>query len=77
MTLDDVRAEIAKVREEGLKIQSHYKHLEQLYSDWEDSLVRVERMIDQVKEDTGLDREEIIKPVPKSESILDELGIDI
>lgn len=75
MTLDDVRAEIHKVREAGLKIQSHYKHLEKLYEEWEDDLIKVERMIDQVRDDTGLSREEIIAPVKPQDDILEDLGI--
>lgn len=75
MTLDDVRAEVAKVREAGLKIQSHYKHLEKLYEEWEDDLIKVERMIDQVRDDTGLSREEIIIPEKPQDDILEDLGI--
>lgn len=75
MTLDDVRAEVAKVREAGLKIQSHYRHLEKLYEEWEDDLIKVERMIDQVRDDTGLSREEIIIPEKPQDDILEDLGI--
>src|SRR4029077_7990896 len=57
MTLDDVRALIRQVKEEGLKIQSHYKKLELYYSDWEDDLKYVDDIIAKVCEDTGVEKE--------------------
>lgn len=77
MTLDDVRALVRTVREEGLRIQSHYKRLEEEYSNWEDQIVEVENIISQMQEDTGITREEIITPQSKTESVLEDLGIDI
>lgn len=77
MTLDDVRKLIAENRERGLQIQSHYKKLEQEYSDWEDQINEIEKIILQMQEDTGINREEIITPISQTNSILEDLGIDI
>ena len=62
MTLDDVRAMVQEVREEGLTIQRHYKRLEQEYSDWEDRVNELEKIIAQAEDDTGLTKEEIVTP---------------
>jgi len=61
MNLDDVRALVKEVHAEGLKIQSHYKRLEQEYSDWEDRVYELDKIISQAEKDTGLSREEIEK----------------
>jgi predicted nuclease with TOPRIM domain len=61
MTLDDVRNLIKEVRSEGLQIQSHYKRLELEYSDWEDRVNELEKIIYQAELDTGLTKEEIYK----------------
>lgn len=61
MTLDDVRDLIKEVRAEGLRIQSHYKRLELEYSDWEDRVNELEKVIYQAELDTGLTKEEIYK----------------
>ena len=61
MTVDDVRALIKDVRAEGLKIQSHYKRLELEYSDWEDRVNELEKIIAQAESDTGITKEEIYK----------------
>lgn len=62
MTIDDVRAMVKTLREEGLQIQSHYKRLEQEYSDWEDRLYALDKIISQAEEETGLTKEQIIEP---------------
>ena len=69
MTLDDVRAEMKRVRERGLQIISNYKRLEQEYSDWEDEIVKIDKIITQMQEDMGLNKQEIIE----EKSLLDEL----
>jgi predicted nuclease with TOPRIM domain len=61
MTLEDVRALIKEVRDEGLQIQSHYKRLNKDYSDWEDRVNELENIIYQAELDTGLKKEEIYK----------------
>ena len=74
MTLDDVRALVRESREEGLRIQSHYKRLEEEYSNWEDQINEIENIITQMQEDTGIKREEIIIPASEEKtSLLDEL----
>lgn len=82
MTLDDVRALVREVRERGLQIQSHYKHIEKLYEEWEDDMVKVEKLVDQLREDSGLTKEEIYEPPivekkKKVNSVFEDLGIDI
>ncbi len=71
MTLDDVRALIKEVRNEGLRIQSHYKRLNEEYSDWEDRVNELEKIIYQAEIDTGLTKEEIYK---EPNEFADELG---
>ena len=61
MTLDDVRKLVKEVREEGLKIQSHYKRLEQEYSDWEDRVYELDKILSRAEEDTGISKEEIYR----------------
>lgn len=76
MTLDDVRALVHETRERGLQIQSHYKRLEQEYADWEDQILEVEKIIQQLQDDTGVTKEEIYeKPKSSLDSILEEIGI--
>ncbi len=60
MDVDDVRALVRSVREEGLTIQRHYKRLEQEYSDWEDRVNFVEKTIQEFEAATGLTKEEIL-----------------
>lgn len=76
MTLDDVRELVKEVRAEGLQIQSHYKRLEQEYSDWEDRVRDLEKIIAQAEEDTGLSKQEIIAVPSPLGDIFDDLGID-
>ncbi len=78
MTLDDVRELVQKTREQGLQIQSHYKRLEQEYSDWEDQINEIEKIILQMQEDSGITKQEIYEP-PKSnlDNTLEDLGLDI
>lgn len=72
MTLDDVRELIKEVRAQGLQIQSHYKRLEQEYSDWEDRVNELDKIIYQAELDTGLTKEEIYKQPNE----LDDINID-
>lgn len=59
MNLDDVRALVKEVREEGLRIQRHYKRLEEEYSDWEDRVWKLDQMLSKLEDETGLTKEEI------------------
>ncbi len=61
LTLDDVRAMVKETRERGLQIQRHYKRLEQEYSDWEDEIVKIQKIIDAFAEETGADKEDILE----------------
>jgi len=71
-TLDDVRAAVRQLHEEGKRIQSHYKRLDQEYSDWEDRLNALDVAIHEAELETGLKREEIINPM--SNELTDDLG---
>ena len=64
MTLDELRSMVQEVREEGLKIQRHYKRLEQEYSDWENRVNEIENIVYQAELDTGITKEEIMSPMP-------------
>ena len=55
-----MREEILELKEQGKKIISHYKKLEEYYSEWEDRLYKIELKIQEIEKDTGLDKEEII-----------------
>lgn len=59
MNLDDVRALVREVREEGLRIQRHYKRLEEEYSDWEDRVWALDKRLLELEEETGLKKTEI------------------
>ena len=61
LNLDDVRALVRKAHEEGLRIQSHYKRLEQEYSDWEDRIIALDKLLSDAEEQFNLPREEIEK----------------
>jgi predicted nuclease with TOPRIM domain len=72
MSLDDVRALVHSVREEGLRIQRHYKKLEEEYSDWEDRVWKLDKILLEMEEKTGLSKQEIEKDTD-NEYIPDEL----
>lgn len=72
MTLEELRGLIKEVREEGLKIQRHYKRLEQEYSDWEDRVNSIENIIHQAERDTGLTKQEIYTPGNIFDDLLEE-----
>lgn len=72
--LDDLKAAIREHWERGKQIISHFKRLEEEYSDWEDGLVELERQVDEYAEENGVSKEELIrKPAkePKPESDID------
>jgi len=72
MNLDDVRALVRSVREEGLRIQRHYKKLEEEYSDWEDRVWKLDQILLDMEEKTGLTKIEIQKDTD-NEYVPDEL----
>ena len=57
--LRELRKEILAHKEEGKKIISHFKKLEEYYSDWEDRFNTIEKKITQAEEDHGLTRDEV------------------
>lgn len=68
-TIEDLRKAIKLHWEEGESIQRHYKRLEKGYSDWEDRLVAIENAIDEMEQESGLSKEELIaKPTKEAEA---------
>lgn len=61
LDLDELRAEVKAVREKGLRIQSHYRKLEQDYSDWEDRLNKLDKAFIAAEEELGLTKQEILQ----------------
>lgn len=66
VTLEELKYLITVHKEEGRKIvkelqklQSHYEKMETLYSDWEDDMVALERIIDGAKSEHSLPIEKI------------------
>lgn len=74
MTLDEVRNLVKEVRQQGLQIQSHYKRLEQEYSDWEDRVNNLDKILIQAEDEFGLTKKEIINP---TDPMLDGLPEDL
>lgn len=71
-TLDELRAEIAAVKEEGRKIISHFKKMQEYYSDWEDRLNKIELEISQAEKELGLTKEVIESPREEFADFLNE-----
>jgi len=72
-TIDDLKAGIDRVREEGRKIISHFNRLEREYSDWEERVLELENAIQQAQEDAGLTKEEIVQQINEPElSLFDD-----
>lgn len=57
--LDQLREDIIKHKEEGKKIISHFKKLEEYYSDWEDRMNAIENRISEAEDSSGLTKQEI------------------
>jgi predicted nuclease with TOPRIM domain len=60
-TLDDVRAAVQEVMNEGRKIISHFKRLEKEYSDWEDRFNQLNKAIEELENNAGLNKQEILE----------------
>lgn len=65
-TVDDLKKAVKLHWEEGEKIRSHYKRLEQGYSDWEDRLIAIENAITALEDDAGLTKEELLQKPEKT-----------
>lgn len=77
LSLDEVRAEVKAAREQGLRIQSHYKKLEKEYSDWEDRINKLDILLNQAEDEFGLTKKEILtNPTPFGDIILDGIEFD-
>lgn len=59
INLQELREEIFKIKEEGSKIISHYRKLEEYYDDWQDRLYKIEKQIQEAENELGLNKEEI------------------
>lgn len=72
-TIDDLKAGIDRVRDEGRKIISHFNRLEREYSNWEDQVKELEDAIYQAQTDAGLTKEEMQERLDEPElSLLDD-----
>lgn len=87
LDLAELRAEVKAVHEQGLRIQSHYRKLEQEYSDWEDRLNKLDAAINNAENELGLNKAQVLQePTPfgdlpmfeddNEKSLLEELGYD-
>lgn len=53
--LADLRIAMERVRMEGKKIMSHYGKLEDAYSNWEDRVVAIEKRLDELDKEVGIE----------------------
>jgi len=60
-TLDDVRKAAKELMAEGKKIISHFKRLENEYSDWEDRVNELDKVVQELEESNGLTKEDIFE----------------
>lgn len=77
LTLDELRKEIEKHKEEGRKIVadikillSHYKKMEEYYSEWEDELNNIQNKINKASQDYGIP----VKEVEEYDALSDVFG---
>lgn len=59
LNLQELREEIIALKKEGQIIMSHYKKLDEYYSDWEDRLYKIEKKIQEAEEQYNIPKEEI------------------
>lgn len=59
--LSDLRKRIQKHKEDGAKIISHFKKLEEYYSDWEDRLLELDKAISEAESTLGLTKQEVVE----------------
>lgn len=64
LSLDDLREQLQKLKEEGEKLVSHQRKLFEYYSDWEDRFLTLENEISAKEDETGLTRQEIVEYNP-------------
>lgn len=72
-TIDDLRAAAKTLREEASKLQSHLKRMMTEYGDFEDRINELDKVIAQAEIETGITKEEIIKPVSVIDNFLEDL----
>lgn len=57
--LNELREEIIKHKEEGIKIIAHFKKMEEYYNDWQDRLYALEKKITEAEEQHGITQEQV------------------
>lgn len=57
--LDILRTRIIEVKEQGTKIISHFKKLEEYYSEWEDRLNEIQEQINKAEKQYGIPPKEL------------------
>ena len=70
LNLTEIKKELAKLREEGDKIISHYKRLNIEYDDWQDRFYALDKAINIAETEKGIGIQE-----QKEYNILGELGV--
>lgn len=80
ITLEELKKLIAKHKEEGRKLiaemkrlQSHFEKMQAYYSDWEDDMTTLERLVDDTKKEHGLPIEKI-EEYDALDDILSDIG---
>jgi septal ring factor EnvC (AmiA/AmiB activator) len=74
-SIEELKAAIQKARDTAKNLLSNLTRIEKEYSDWEDRIVEIEKAIQEVEDDTGLSKEDIVKPISKNEKLNEELGL--
>lgn len=62
LSVAEIKDEIFKLREEGLKIVSHFNELIKYYEDYEDRCNKIEAKIQELESETGLTSDQILEP---------------
>lgn len=60
--LNDLRKAIEFHKEQGARIISLQKNIEEYYAEWEDYLVKIDRAIAQAAEEHGITEQEVVEP---------------
>lgn len=63
--LDELREEARKVKEEGeammATFKSHFRKMEEYYSDWEDRMNAIQNKVNQAEEEHGISAEKLLE----------------
>jgi predicted nucleic acid-binding Zn-ribbon protein len=70
-TIDELKAAIAKSKEDADNIRKHLHRIEKEYSDWEDRVWQIEMAVAEAEKITGLTKEEIMAPKDPFEGLFE------